>query len=153
MDTIFADTNGASDLARDAAFSATDDYVGPHRDASRRAKTSSVVAGDFGTGAAIPGATVQYCIAVTNSGGAAATGVTISDTLPSQVTYDSRVWRQAGRRELLDPGRERGQLRQRRGQRHDRHARHRHDADADLPGEDQLTFGGASRSSGRIPCR
>ena len=37
----------------------------------------------------IPGATVEYCIAVSSaSGGAAATDVAISDTLPATTTYE-----------------------------------------------------------------
>jgi uncharacterized repeat protein (TIGR01451 family) len=88
VDTIFADGAGVSDAARDAAYSVTDDYLALTATLTAT-KSSSVVAGDFSTGAAIPGATVQYCISVTNNGGAAATGVAISDTLPSQVTYDS----------------------------------------------------------------
>ena len=37
--------------------------------------------------AAIPGACIEYTITVTNNGGAAARGVSISDALPAQVTF------------------------------------------------------------------
>ena len=103
VDTIFADGSGATDALRDAAFSATDDYLVVTATLTAT-KTSSVVAGDFGTGAAIPGATVQYCIAVSNSGAAAATGVAISDTLPSQVTYDSAYGVKVGGANCATPG-------------------------------------------------
>ena len=103
VDTIFADAAGATDGTRDAAFSATDDYVVLTATLAA-AKTSSVVAGDFGTGAAIPGATVQYCIAVSNSGGVAATDVAISDTLPAQVTYDSTYGVRVGGATCAAPG-------------------------------------------------
>ncbi|QJB70868.1 DUF11 domain-containing protein [Parasphingorhabdus halotolerans] len=36
---------------------------------------------------AIPGATLQYCILITNGAGATATAITATDTLPSDVTY------------------------------------------------------------------
>ncbi len=103
VDTIFADGAGASDAARDAAFSATDDYVVLTATLTAT-KTSTVVAGDFGTGAAIPGATVQYCISVSNSGGASATGVAITDTLPSQVTYDTGYGVKVGGANCTTPG-------------------------------------------------
>lgn len=87
-DTIFADgaSGIAGDTARNAAFSAIDDFVVLTATLTA-AKTSKVVAGDFGTGAAIPGATVEYCIAVSNSGGTAATNITITDDLPDEVTF------------------------------------------------------------------
>ena len=38
----------------------------------------------------IPGATVQYCIAVSNaSGSATATNIGVSDSIPATLTYDS----------------------------------------------------------------
>ena len=103
VDTIFADGIGTTDGTRDAAFSATDDYVVLTATLTAT-KTSSVVAGDYGTGAAIPGAMVQYCISVSNSGGVAATGVAISDTLPGQVTYDSVYGVKVGGANCTTPG-------------------------------------------------
>ena len=90
-DTIFADAAGATDGARDAAFSATDDYVVLTATLTAT-KSSRVIAGAFGTGAAIPGATVEYCITVTNSGSADATSVSISDDLPTEMTFADGVW-------------------------------------------------------------
>ena len=88
VDTIFADAAGDTDGVRDAAFSATDDFIVLGA-ALTATKASEIVAGDYGTGAAIPGATIEYCIIVTNAGGgAAASNLVISDTLPAEVTFD-----------------------------------------------------------------
>jgi uncharacterized repeat protein (TIGR01451 family) len=92
MDTVLADTAGATDAARDGMFSAKNDYT-----VSAAALTvlkSSTIISDPLNGTTnpkmIPGATVGYCIQVTNAaGGADASAVTISDTLPTQTSYDS----------------------------------------------------------------
>jgi uncharacterized repeat protein (TIGR01451 family) len=104
VDTIFADGNGPTDAVRDAAFSATDDYIVLTATLSAT-KTSRIVAGDFGTGTNIPGATIEYCIAVTNAaGGAAATNITLSDTLPGQVTYVPAFGVKTGGTDCITPG-------------------------------------------------
>jgi hypothetical protein len=92
VDTVFADTSANNNIARDGIHFAEDDYT--ILGASLVAvKTSRVVSDPFnGTTnpKMIPGAVVEYCIAVTNgSGSATASGVNISDALPSQTTYDS----------------------------------------------------------------
>jgi len=53
------------------------------------AKTSSVIADGTGTGnpKAIPGATIRYCIAVSNPGTLPATGVVVADILPGTLLY------------------------------------------------------------------
>lgn len=92
MDTVFADGAGATDAARDAAFSARDDYTVFTATLSVL-KTSTIISDPLnGTTnpKMIPGATIQYCIAVTNAaGGAAASNVAVTDPLPTEVTYDS----------------------------------------------------------------
>lgn len=92
MDTVFADGAGATDAARDAAFSAKDDYT-VLAAALTVSKLSTVISDPLnGTTnpKAIPGATIEYCIVVSNaSGSAAATSVAISDPLPTTVTYNS----------------------------------------------------------------
>src|SRR5690606_8788309 len=91
VDTIFADGAGATDAARDAAYSAIDDFVITAASLTAT-KSSTIIAGSgiYSAGAAIPGATVEYCITVSNAaGGAAATNLSISDTVPGTVTYDS----------------------------------------------------------------
>ena len=90
MDTVFADGAGSTDAARNADFSAKDDYT-VSAAALSVVKRSTLVSDPFnGTTnpTYIPGAVIEYCIAVTNaSGSASATTVAISDPLPSEVTY------------------------------------------------------------------
>ncbi|MDB5678503.1 hypothetical protein [Sphingomonas bacterium] len=92
MDTVFADGAGATDAARDAAFSAKGDYT-VLAAALTVTKVSSVISDPFnGTTnpKMIPGSVVQYCITVKNAaGGASASGVAISDLLPTTTTYQS----------------------------------------------------------------
>ena len=90
MDTVFADGAGATDAARDAAFSAKDDYT-VLAAALTVTKVSKIIS-DPVTGTTnpklIPGATVEYCITVANAaGGAAANSVALSDVLPTTTTY------------------------------------------------------------------
>lgn len=92
MDTLFADGAGASDAARDGGFSAKDDYT-VLAAALSIAKISRIVSDPFnGTTnpKMIPGATVEYCISVTNAaGGASAASISVADILPSATTYDA----------------------------------------------------------------
>ncbi|HYW15748.1 MAG TPA: hypothetical protein VE891_06300 [Allosphingosinicella sp.] len=91
VDTVFADSNVGGNVARDGIHFADDDYI--IMAASLTAtKTSRVISDPFnGTTnpKMIPGAVVEYCIAVANgSGSATATGINISDEVPEQTTYD-----------------------------------------------------------------
>jgi uncharacterized repeat protein (TIGR01451 family) len=92
MDTVFADGAGATDAARDASFSAKDDYT-VLAAALTVTKVSSVISDPLnGTTnpKLIPGAVVQYCVTVKNAaGGASATGINVSDLLPTTTTYQS----------------------------------------------------------------
>ena len=90
MDTVYADGAGSTDASRDAAFSAKDDYTVSA--AALSVIKSSTLISDPSNGTTdpkyIPGAVIQYCVAVSNAAGSAdATGVAISDPLPSTVTY------------------------------------------------------------------
>lgn len=92
MDTVFADAAGATDALRDAAFSARDDYT-VYTATLSVLKTSSIIS-DPTNGTTnpkfIPGAVIQYCIAVTNAAGSAdASSVAVSDPLPTTITYDA----------------------------------------------------------------
>ena len=92
MDTVFADGAGATDAARNADYSAKDDYT-VLAAALTISKLSTVIS-DPVNGTTnpklIPGATIEYCIVVSNAAGsAAATSVAISDPLPTTVTYSS----------------------------------------------------------------
>lgn len=92
MDTVFADSAGATDASRDGAHSAKDDYS-VYAAMLSVSKLSAIVSDPVnGTSNPkfIPGATIEYCIAVSNAAGSAtATNVALSDTIPAQVTYDS----------------------------------------------------------------
>jgi uncharacterized repeat protein (TIGR01451 family) len=92
VDTVFADTNANGNTARDGAHFGEDDYT-VLAAALSVAKTSRIVS-DPVNGTTnplfIPGAVVEYCIAVTNAAGSAtATNINVSDTLPAQTTYQS----------------------------------------------------------------
>lgn len=96
VDTVLADGSNALGLTGDAdndgSFSAqgTFDVDGAEVSVIK----SSVVVSDPVNGTtdpkAIPGAVIQYCIAVSNaSGGADATNINVIDTLPSDVTFNT----------------------------------------------------------------
>lgn len=89
VDTVWADVAGATDVNRDGKHSAYGAYhvVTASLTVS---KTSTVVWDPFnGTSnpKAIPGAVVEYCIVVTNSGGQAAGSVVLTDGIPANTTY------------------------------------------------------------------
>ncbi len=90
VDTVFADAAGATDAARDGRFSAKDDYT--VLAAAVTAAKSSLVISDPLNGItnpkAIPGATIQYCIAVANAaGGGSATNIVVTDPVPGNLTF------------------------------------------------------------------
>ncbi len=92
MDTVFADTAGATDAARDGQISARDDYTvaAPVLTVTKTSKIISDPLNGTTSPKMIPGATVEYCIQVANAaGGATATAPSITDVVPSQTTYDS----------------------------------------------------------------
>lgn len=96
VDTVFADAAGAAtgDVARDGKHSAKDDYT-VLAAALTATKTSTVIS-DPQNGStnpkAIPGATIEYCIVVSNAAGSAtATNVAISDNVPSQLTQTGAI--------------------------------------------------------------
>jgi len=90
IDTVFADGAGATDGAKDAAFSAKDDYT-VLAAALTAVKTSTVISDPFNNVTnpkMIPGAVVEYCIALTNAAGSAtATNLSLSDVLPATTTF------------------------------------------------------------------
>lgn len=92
VDTVFADTSAGGNTARDGIHFAEDDYT--VLGALVTAVKSSRVISDPFNGTTnpkmIPGAVVEYCIAVSNAaGGTSATGVNLADTLPIATTYDA----------------------------------------------------------------
>jgi uncharacterized repeat protein (TIGR01451 family) len=91
-DTVFADTAGVTgDTARDGSHSDNDDYT-VQTATLAVTKTSRVISDPFNNTTnpkLIPGAVVEYCIAVANSGSAAATSVAITDPVPGQLTFNA----------------------------------------------------------------
>jgi len=92
VDTVFADSTAGGNVARDGIHFAEDDYTVLAASLTAT-KTSRVISDPFnGTTSPkmIPGAVVEYCIAVANAAGnATATGIAVSDDLPDETTYDS----------------------------------------------------------------
>lgn len=90
IDTVFGDTGAADgNTAQDGR--ALDDDAYYVVAATLAVTKSSTVASDPFNGAtnpkAIPGATVEYCLDVNNTGAAAATTVVLSDAIPANTTY------------------------------------------------------------------
>ena len=89
---IFADVaksgNGGTSVARDGIDVATDDYtvssavLGVFK--SSRIISDGVSTSNF---KAIPGAVVEYCISVANTGAASATNIAVRDVVPANLTF------------------------------------------------------------------
>ncbi|MGE5721173.1 MAG: hypothetical protein ACM3YM_01825, partial [Sphingomonadales bacterium] len=92
VDTVFADGAGATDAARDASYSAKDDYTVSAANLTV-AKVSTIISDPINNSTnpkMIPGAVVEYCIQISNAaGGASATNISVSDVLPTETTYNS----------------------------------------------------------------
>lgn len=91
VDTVFADTAGDIDAQYDGQHSDDDQYNVVT--ATIAVTKSHVVESDPVNGAtnpkAIPGAVIEYCIDVENTGAATATGISISDAVPANMTFVS----------------------------------------------------------------
>jgi uncharacterized repeat protein (TIGR01451 family) len=89
VDIVFADAAGAGDAARDGRHSSDDQYAVQAPSLSI-AKVSTVTSDPLnGTTQpkAIPGATVEYAVTLTNSSPVAATGVVITDPIPASTAF------------------------------------------------------------------
>jgi hypothetical protein len=92
VDNVLADTAGATDAANDGKYSIKGDYTvsAPVLTITKVSKLISDPINLTTNPKAIPGATIEYCIVVANAaGGATATNLGISDTLPSTIAYSS----------------------------------------------------------------
>jgi len=90
VDTVFADTAADGNTARDGQSFARDDYRVTAA-ALTAAKTSTIVS-DPQNGTtnpkAVPGAVIEYCIAITNAAGSAtATSVVVTDPVPAELAF------------------------------------------------------------------
>jgi uncharacterized repeat protein (TIGR01451 family) len=92
VDTVFADVATDGNVLRDGIHFDEDDYT-ILAAALTATKTSRVISDPFNGSTnpkMIPGAVVEYCIAVANAAGSAtASNISVSDELPLQTTYDS----------------------------------------------------------------
>lgn len=90
VDTVFADVAGRVEAARSGSHSAYDQYLVTSATITVT-KTATVISDPFNNTTnpkAIPGALVEYCIQVSNSGGAAATNISVGDFIPANTTYE-----------------------------------------------------------------
>jgi uncharacterized repeat protein (TIGR01451 family) len=91
VDTVFGDGPGDTDANRDGRHSDDDAY----RILSATlavTKSSSVISDPFNLGVnpkRIPGAVVEYCITVSNTGATAADAIALTDNLPAEVTFQA----------------------------------------------------------------
>jgi uncharacterized repeat protein (TIGR01451 family) len=89
VDTVFADTAGATDAARDGKFSARDQYNVVSATVTL-VKIATVISDPFnGTTnpKAIPGATIEYCLIANNTGAGVANNVNVNDVVPTQTAF------------------------------------------------------------------
>lgn len=89
VDTVFGDDAGDTDGTEDGQHSDDDGYEITTAVLSV-VKTQTVISDPFNgvtDPKAIPGAVVEYCITITNTGSSEATVVTITDTIPPTTTF------------------------------------------------------------------
>ena len=102
VEIVFADGAGAGgDAVRNGRFAADDQYA-VQSAALTVAKTSTVISDPLNGATnpkAIPGATVEYGVAVTNTGSVAATGVVVADPIPANTAFVANAY-SAGTRDV-----------------------------------------------------
>ncbi len=89
VDIVFGDGIGPIDLLHDGRQSALDSYVIASTTVNF-AKTATIISDPVNLillPKAIPGAVVEYCLKVNNSGSSSATGISITDAIPANTTY------------------------------------------------------------------
>ena len=89
VDNVFADAAGSIDATRDGKFSALGEFIigSAALDVNKTATTISDPVNGALLPKAIPGAVVEYCIQVKNTGTGAATAVAVTDAIPAHSTY------------------------------------------------------------------
>jgi uncharacterized repeat protein (TIGR01451 family) len=90
VEVVFADgASAGGDVLRNGRFAADDQYA--VQSAALSVQKASTVVSDTFNGTtnpkAIPGATVEYAVTVTNTGTVAATGLSLADPLPANTTF------------------------------------------------------------------
>lgn len=89
VQNVFADAAANGDAAGNGQAYDDDDYrvSAPVITVNKASRVVNDGLGTTTNAKAIPGATIEYCIAVTNGGDSAATGVNVSDNIPANTTY------------------------------------------------------------------
>jgi uncharacterized repeat protein (TIGR01451 family) len=90
IDTVFADGAGTGgDIARDGTFSAKDQYDVTSASVVlvKQVRTVSDPFNGTNNPKAIPGAVLEYCLIVRNTGSVAASEIVLSDAVPTNTTY------------------------------------------------------------------
>ena len=87
--TVFADGAGSVDAARDGKFSAEAEYdiYGVSATANKTFRVVSDPVNGTTTPQSIPGAILEYCIAVQNTGLQTISNVSVTDNIPTNTTY------------------------------------------------------------------
>jgi uncharacterized repeat protein (TIGR01451 family) len=91
VDTVFADVAGRTDAAKDGKHSAGSQF-NVVTAALTFTKSSTVVSDPFNGATnpkAIPGAIVEYCLDVNNTGTATANAIVLTDVIPTNTTYSA----------------------------------------------------------------
>jgi uncharacterized repeat protein (TIGR01451 family) len=89
VDIVFADSNGPLDLQYDGRQSALDVYAVASTTITF-AKSATIISDPINLlvlPKAIPGAVVEYCLKVSNTGANSATSLNITDAIPANTTY------------------------------------------------------------------
>ncbi len=89
VDTVFGDTAGDTDAAKDGRHS-DDDQFSVVTASIAISKTATIVSDPFnGTSnpKPVPGAVVEYCLDVENTGSAAATAIVLTDVIPATTDF------------------------------------------------------------------
>ncbi len=91
MDIVFGDAQGYSDASRDGAYSDSDEYrvSSASMNVSKVARVISDPVNGTSNPRSVPGAVVEYCIIMANSGSVSATTLNVTDTVPAHTTFIS----------------------------------------------------------------
>lgn len=98
MDIVFGDAAGAADGARDGRHSDSDEYrvESATMTITKLARVISDPVNGTSDPRSVPGAVIEYCIVMANSGSVSATLLSVTDTLPGNTTFVSGSIRSQG---------------------------------------------------------
>jgi uncharacterized repeat protein (TIGR01451 family) len=98
MDIVFGDAAGVNDSANDGKYSDDDEYRISTATllVSKMARVMSDPFNGTSNPKPVPGAVIEYCIVMQNTGAASATGLVVTDTVPTHTTYVAGSIKSAG---------------------------------------------------------